>query len=124
MTDHTDLSRRLAHALGYHPESVWLLIGPNESFVMVYRLGVFGHDFALKNSKRETWMPFDYNSPTVCLPLIEWLMREHSCMLVPGTHSKDYAVLRSGCEDHKQIDVWADTIAEAVARAVIAVKEG
>lgn len=106
MTD-AELSRDLALALGYAPESVrvngeacfvygcWLDMGPR-------------------------WRILHYNAPGVVLPLIDWLMRKHGAlpMHAPSTGRFGFACQKIA------IPVWADTLAEAVARAVIAMKGG
>lgn len=107
MTD-AELSKELALALGYAPESVCIDTdkqGKYEPVCRVYR--ILG----------PCWRWFDYRHPDVTLPLIEWLMREHGVTAWHG-FGKGYVV------DVDDEWVEGDTLAEAVARAVIAVKGG
>lgn len=112
MTDinHAELSKQLALALGYFPESV--RVAPS-TYCAVYR-NCYG---------QERWEELDYRDPTVCLPLIEWLMREYGGFFtrdVIGPHQVWYLPrCFPGMPDRSY-----PTIAEAVARAVIAVKGG
>lgn len=103
MTD-AELSKSLALALGYAPESV--RVAPS-TYCAVYR-NCYG---------QERWEEFDYRDPTVCLPLLEWLMREHNCDVGAGV---DFIIWFNSDRE----TLHCDTLAEAVARAVIAVKGG
>lgn len=105
MTDHAQLSRDLALALGYYPESV--RIAPS-TYCAVYR-NCYG---------QERWEELDYRDPTVCLPLIERLMREHGALPI---HASSTGRFGFACRQIA-VPVWAGTLAEAVAKAVIAVK--
>jgi len=121
MTDHAQLSRDLALALGYAPESV----EEHRQLRPLVRLGVqyeLGEQYILvygewSHAVVAYWRRFDYRDPTVCLPLIEWLMRENGAlpMHAPSTGRFGFACRQIA------IPVWANTLAEAVARAVIAV---
>ena len=105
MTD-AELSRDLALALGYYPESVSV----KWKHLHVYRW--------CARYKRNLWFRWDYRDPSVCLPLLDMLMRE-------------YGVVPLYSDRRKKFGVWygkewkvrtGDTLPEAVARAVIAVK--
>ena len=112
MTSHAELSKQLALALGYCPESV--RVKPNYG----------GGEHVLVYSKRGThrkfpkWRVFDYRSPDVAMPLLVWLLDKHDmeCYCELGLF-----VVRTSDVHHY---VTADTLEEAIARAVIAVKGG
>lgn len=118
MTDHAELSKSLALALGYAPESVRVFEHyPKAALVcQVYRQ--ITHD-----PRSAYWQEFSYRDPTVCLPLIEWLMREYGGFFtrdVIGPHQVWYLPrCFPGMPDRSY-----PTLAEAVARACIAVKGG
>lgn len=113
MVNHADLSRQLALALGYAPESVRVessVISDENEYVTVYTDRYnYGHG--------GFWYDFDYRDPSVCLPLIKWLIHNH------------YATIEEKRAANKEAGVfiagdgwyWADTLEEAVARACIAV---
>ena len=63
------------------------------------------------------WKAFNYFAPDVCLPLLDMLMREHKCIIEPSVLNGDIGVW---IKDFGY--TWADTLPEAVAKAVIAVK--
>ena len=107
MTD-ADLSRQLALALGYAPESVRV----TEGVVDVFRMSRNDLPFPL-------WYEFDYRSPDVCLSLLKWLMVEHNS--VARTLCGRFAVGIAGTDTKPWRDHLADTLELAVARAVIAV---
>ncbi len=125
-SEHADLSRRLALALGYAPESV-LVLGENNTVVLVYRLGIVAHRGQWLNTKRETWLPFDYRSGDVALPVLEWLRKGWNGTV--GTDARTgnpYVFLwklhDDGYEPLSRYRHEADTLPEAIARAAIAVK--
>lgn len=98
MTDHAMLSLDLACALGWPFAEAW----EGEECALVKEYDMAGH-----------WL--DYRDPTVCLPLIKWLMVEHECTLQRCLDNKQHGVFQPGFGW-----TWADTLEEAVARAVIA----
>jgi hypothetical protein len=109
MTNHAELSRQLALALGYAPESVRVnkqiyrkRVCEDAENVVVYR----AYSAA---DPRPMWFPFDYRSPDVCLPLLKWLHAVTVC-------GPDYGGVVVNNESFKY-----DSLEEAVARAVIAV---
>ncbi len=104
MTD-AELSRQLALALGYFPESV--LIYP-DGICQVYR------SFS-ERDPRPLWLQFDYRSPDVAMPLLVWLMKEHDPMLVRNRAIPAFTI------DLPNKTIHADTLEEAIARACIAV---
>ncbi len=108
MSNHAELSKELALALGYHPESVSV---PFNEWCEVYR----NHMQRSDGSLMPVWVTFDYRDPSVCLPLIKWLMVEHGAVIDYGNSSLMYWVQGAGKL------TCADTLEEAVARAVIAV---
>jgi hypothetical protein len=98
--NHAELSRALALALGYYPESVRL--GPDRC--IVFREGY--------------WRVFDYRSPDVTMPLLKRLMVEHGAIF--ERQSGQYWAQVGNVAPVAYID--ADTLEEAIARAVIAVR--
>jgi hypothetical protein len=117
MVTHAELSRQLALALGYAPESVRMNkqiyrkgVCEDAENVVVYR----AYSAA---DPRPMWFPFDYRDPSVVVPLIKWLLIERG------------ATVEAMLPERKQSGVWlrglhwrwCDTLEEAVARAVIAV---
>lgn len=96
MTDHAILSSDLARALGWRVSHI---TASGEVHVCL---------------KRGSSRKFGYRDPTVCLPLIEWLMREHAMRPFWHLGANVYIV--------KRWESQATTLPEAVARAVIAVK--
>ena len=114
MTDHAELSKELALALGYAPESVRVNkqiyrkgVCEDAENVVVYR----AYSAA---DPRPMWFPFDYRNPTVVVPLIKWLTKEHNCDIGAGM---DFLIWFNSDRE----TLCADTLEEAVARAVIAV---
>lgn len=108
--NHAELSRDLALAIGYHPESVWQ--DSEKRQVLVY--GQWSNSFLAH------WCSFDYRSPDVYGPLLKWLMREHG-----GCSSKsEREYMRVGYQHpNGGFDVKVcDTLEEAIARACIALK--
>ncbi len=120
MTDHAEISRQLALALGYAPESVQLtdpaIFGPR---CIVYGAGS-GQPFEVAVINEKGWSVFDYRSPHVAMPLLVWLMKEHGC---EPDHSIDerkwYFFAPNG--QFWSYKSYADTLEEAIARAVIAI---
>lgn len=119
MTDinHADLSRQLAFAIGYAPESVRVessVISDENEYVTVYtdRYNYGNVGF---------WYDFDYRDPTVCLPLLEWLMVRHEVNLLVerATNVPVFRLYKLQGLYSRQYKGY--TLAYAVARAVIAV---
>jgi len=102
--EHAALSAQLARALGYYPESVWV----NDYFCYVFRNAWFD---------KETWCRFDYRDPSVALPVLEWLMREHGVYVYIGTNKTTWWVVVA------RRYIAQDTLPEAIARAAIAVAD-
>jgi len=105
--NHAELSRDLALAIGYYPESVRIDTdkqGKYEPACRVYRIS---YDMG------PYWRWFDYRHPDVAMPLLVWLMREHGCFADGPRFTIESA-------DHPWV-ISADTPEEAIARAVIAV---
>ena len=112
MTNHAELSKALALALGYAPESV-KLIGFASNYCSVYRKH--------KDCKHPGWYAFDYRDPSVAMPLLVWLMVEYG-------HDAKYTRFWDGggkvfCVSKPGSGVypWSDTLEEVIARACIAV---
>lgn len=99
MTDHADLSRRLALAIGYAPEDVRV----RKSLLLGYVCDVWTRQGAIRN----WWRRFDYRDPVVIWPIAE----HFDCFPWKngGTH---------WCAGGMRY-YYGDTAAEAVARAVI-----
>lgn len=102
--EHAALSAQVARAIGW--KYVATDINPP-----VY------HVYVSNDAGECGW--FDYRDPSVALPLLEWLMREH------GASVFTYACIRiktdrtlCGIEFHDGV-----TLTEAIARAVIAVAD-
>ena len=122
--DHAALSAQLARAIGYEQISVQTC----GDYALVHGLwDDSGRDW-------QHWRTFDYRDPSVALPVLEWLMREHQVSLQYAAHLnpfyKKWAVLRPGEINERgkwvcdQVDAWGDTLPEAIARAAIAVGGG
>ena len=108
--NHAELSRRLALAIG------WQNIYP-VSLETWKRDCVFVAEHACPpRGLTMSWRPFDYRDPTVALPVLAWLMREHWAIVQKNLDGKRAGVF---CAEHGWC--WADTLEEAIARAVIAV---
>lgn len=123
MTSHAELSRDLALAIGYFPESVQLtdlaIFGPR---CIVYGAGS-GQPFEVAVINNKGWSVFDYRSPDVAMPLLVWLVTEHNGTVEPGLEMR----FRVYARPSKYVcGLWrtADTLEEAIARAVIAVRRG
>lgn len=124
-TNHAELSRDLALAIGYYPESARTRkANPYASNPMMWapHCEVYG-DWWTKHKERPEWRVFDYRDPTVWGPVLEWLM----CREVRPefyTTAPHFGMLRAGeFGRYPPIDIEADTLPEAVARAAIAIKE-
>ena len=98
MTNHAELSRDLALALGWK----WVEIH-DCGIVMVSE----------SDDPCEPCAAFDYRMPDVAMPLLKWLMVEHKYTVDYGVH---FAVWRHGA-----LACLADTLEEVIARAVISV---
>ena len=111
--DHAELSAQLARALG------WRIVDVVEVTDYEGQFAEFA-DTVCRVRHKETRFSrlFDYLDPSVALPVLEWLMREHGATLrmVDGKHA---VVCRWA-------SVWgvAATLREAIARAAIAVGGG
>jgi len=119
MTD-AELSRDLAMALG------WKYVYPNSPATKKY----WKHEYAAVSEgpgPRGTmlvWRRFDYTAPSVVVPLIKWLTQPHGGFRCwPNEESWTVLVSRRDIEE-RNIQVQADTLEAAVAKAVIAVKGG
>lgn len=95
--EHAALSAQLARALG------WPYIGTDEHCV-----------FVTDGDGSCGW--FDYRDPSVALPALEWLMREHEAKA-----DADNLWFWVCCGSNV---AYGDTLPEAIARAAIAVTEG
>ena len=113
-----DLSRQLALALGYHPESVRIIpsdIGPENDECQVFRVPThsISQDFAC-------WLLFEYTDPTVVVQLIKWLMVEHGAFPTRTMLGDEFTgFMIRGAPQVPDVS-WL-TLELAVARAVIAV---
>lgn len=139
--DHAALSAQLARAIGYYPESVRTnakkhTCADDDGVVYSYVGGcdVYngrGPDGVFAGiSEGDDWYEFDYRDPSVALPVLEWLMREHDCYPLGPEKDEDGNTVRKGYE------VWqrlmhgsrllgkANTLHEAIAQAAIAVGGG
>ncbi len=116
MTDSpADLSRQLALALGYFPESVCIDTDKQGKYEPVCRVYRISYDMG------PYWRWFDYRHSDIALRLLDWLMREHDGHCFP-MNGRDGVFIRCICGfSVPQVRVDADTLEEAVARAVIAV---
>ena len=113
--NHAELSRELALALGYAPESVRVVRPwppePVRNYCEVYRI---------TNDMGPYWRKFDYRDPTIVLPLIKWLGSEYR-MFFWYCSPTSLAGPRWSCSGR---GIVAPALEEAVARAVIAVRKG
>ena len=107
MTDseHAELSAQLAKALGWPAVIVGAAIDPSGVFV--------------NNDDGSGWQAFDYRSPDVYGPLIEWLGGVHGITLEVGAGRYCWYAHDPFKEGYFAV---ADTLPEAVARAVIATR--
>ena len=106
--DHAALSAQLALALG------WRIVDVVE--VTDYEQVHVGWDCVvyLPNGMPKR---FDYRDPSVALPVLEWLMREHGCRPMPWGNNLSIV----GCTGN--VIAETDTLHEAIARAAIAVAD-
>lgn len=110
--EHAALSAQVARAIGYE-QIKQISVQACDDLALVYgRWDDCRPDWP-------SWREFDYRDPSVALPLLEWLMREH------GASVFTYACIRiktdrtlCGIEFHDGV-----TLTEAIARAVIAVAD-
>ncbi len=116
-TEHAELSRRLALALGYAPESVSLKCFGGRCGV--YRVDRQYQDKGIHNGP-ERWHMFDYRQPDVALPVLEWLMRKYDGMLTLNPELGEYRIRTFKPNDSRC--AYANTLPEAIARAACAVK--
>lgn len=112
MTD-AELSKELALALGYAPESVCIDTDKQGKYEPVCRVYRISYDMG------PYWRWFDYRHPDVTLPLIEWLGSEHRIFFWWCGPTDQFGPRWSS----SRCDI-SDTLAEAVAKACIALKVG
>ena len=115
MTD-AEISRAVALAIGYAPESVQIALGECQVFRTVQKRADYLDASRPWNEPTDAWHSFDYREPTVALPLLKWLMVEHDPMLLWNRAIPAFAI------DLPNKTIHADTLEEAIARAVIAVR--
>lgn len=99
--EHVRLSAKLARALGWKKLEV--------------RPTLFGYScyVLLENGN---WREFDYQAPDVCLPLIKWLLAEHSAVIYNDDHG-------SFVHHSPEFDKCSEnSLEEVVARTAIVVK--
>lgn len=110
-----ELSRELALAIGYAPESVRIIpsdIAPEHEFCTV---------FTDRYACTSNWYDFDYREPDIAMPLLEWLMRTHrACAMV--SRAEDAFCIMYDFYGICGRTIYSKTLPEAIARAVIAVK--
>lgn len=112
-TEHAELSRRLALAIGYYPESVRIARNGCEVFREYFPGG------------EPDWRTFSYGDPSVALPVLAWLSRRYGVSRIRRTgFSPDYFI--EGYERHPSplgyFSAYADTLPECIARAAIVVE--
>jgi len=105
-----ELSRELALALGYAPESVRVCT-PTYCEVFRHR----GPDYAY--TPKEEWRRFDYTAPDAAMPLLKWIGEQYRVFFWWCSPTDKRGALWSSSNG-----VIADTLEEAIARACIAVK--
>jgi hypothetical protein len=112
MTNHAELSRDLALALGW--KKVQLHRGkydyPKELSCMV-----------CADPPEWNWRWFDYRSPDVALPLLKWLIRNRPEVILSDLGIGRTVYLEAWSRDC-ELYTDGDTLEEAIARAVIAVR--
>jgi hypothetical protein len=108
MTSHAELSRDLALALGYYPESVQVF----RADTMGRKCQVFRVDYPIYPLGH--WRKFDFRDPSVAMPLLVWLMTRFNTQLDHHASGWFFRVYNY-C-------VTGDTLEEAICRAVIAVR--
>ncbi len=118
-SEHADLSRRLALALGYYPESVRVGRGWPGTICQVFRTNC--------PTCEPMWRAFDYRQPDVALPVLEWLRKGWNGTI--GTDARTgnpYVFLwklhDDGYEPLFRYRHEAATLPEAIARAACAAK--
>lgn len=123
MTDHADLSRRLALAIGYAPDCVRVrketVSDDGSTVVEVDTVFVWHYVYRLPryaDNVRHWWNRFDYTDPSVCLPVLEWLFKKHDARM--RYNAEKYNIWHRLGDGY---DVLAPTLPEAVALAAIAV---
>ena len=104
--NHAELSRELALALGYFPESVRMQGG----VCMVY---------GCWNDLGPRWRLFSYDGASVAMPLLKWLITKQEAGVSGAASGEPFCIwFRVG----KALRwVAYDTLEEAIARAVIAI---
>lgn len=108
MTDHADLSRRLALAIGWEPSAI-RVVGQT---VWIYKSD---HPWKANNPPLHPWTPFDYRDP-----VIAWRVAErYNAFPVKTSETQWLAGCRTTGPRATGVYMHADTAAEAVARAVI-----
>ena len=114
MTTHAELSKQLALALGYCPESVRVVnAGTRHALCRVFRLN--------ENIGMNDWAWFDYRDPAVAMPLLQWLAPPYGSVTCwPNEESWTVFVIRRDVAG-KKVHINANTLEEAIARAVIAI---
>lgn len=110
--NHAELSKQLALALGYYQESVRITQTIPEQCVVFRVLNVN----ALKGPI-ERWFGFDYRDPSVALAMVELLLSEYAMCI----DTRPFGKFTVGSA-RTQFWLSADTLPEAAARAVIALK--
>lgn len=109
--NHAELSRDLAFALGYYPESVRFFGMPDNWTCEVYRV---------TNGIGPYWRVFDYQDIRVAMPLLKWLITKQEAGISGAASGEPFCIwFRVGKAMRR---VAYDTLEEAIARAVIAVE--
>ena len=112
MTD-AELSRAVALAIGYHPESVQTV----GDIFMVWH----SKEWKWADGKRACmWHEFSYTDPTVSMPLLKWLMAEHG---YDAKQTRYWAKMFCVSKPGNDIPPWSETLEWAIARAVIEVSK-
>jgi len=109
--NHAELSRDLALALGYYPEGVQIDTDKQGKYEPVCRVYRISYDMG------PYWRWFDYRHPDVAMPLLRWLGSEHRKFFWFCAPTSSLAP-RWACSGN---GIIAETLEEAIARAVIAV---
>ena len=116
MTD-AEISKAVALAIGYAPESVQIRHPGNTSYCYVYR--------DTTPWKELNWRIFQYTTPDVALPLLRWLSQPYGLVeLWPNEESWTVVVHGRSMMGDLEKRINADTLELAIARAVIAVGRG
>lgn len=115
------ISRDLALAIGYAPESVRVgkfnLTKSLEDCCQVYRLDRFGVG---KGADWTHWQWFSYSDPTVALPLLKWLMDDYSCSASKTSGGQQFCIYKI----HRPTINIGVTLELAICNAVIALSKG